>query len=81
VVELPLGSTPIDFAYRIHTDIGNHAAGAKVNHKMVPLDYVLKNNDVVEIDVRKNSHPTTRWLDQTKTTFAKKQIRLFIKQP
>lgn len=81
VVELPAGSTPVDFAYHIHTDVGNHASGAKVNSKMVPLDYKLKNNDVVEIEVRKNSHPTSRWLDQTKTNFAKKQIRLFLKEP
>lgn len=80
VVELPAGSTPIDFAYRIHTDIGDHTAGAKVNGKMVHLDYQLKNNDLVEIDTRKNAHPSTKWLDHTRTTFARKQIRLALKK-
>lgn len=80
VIELPKGSTPIDFAYRVHTDIGQHVGGAKVNGKMVPLDYKLKNNEIVEIEVRKNAHPTTKWLDHTKTSFAKKQIRMFLKE-
>lgn len=80
VIELPVGSTPIDFAYRVHTDIGMHAAGAKVNGKMVHLDYQLKNNEMVEIDVRKNAHPSVKWLDHTKTSFAKKHIRFYLKE-
>lgn len=80
VVELPVGSTPIDFAFRIHTDIGMRAAGAKINNKMSQLDYKLKNNDIVEIETRKNSHPTDKWLKQTQTSFAKKQIRLYLKE-
>lgn len=80
VIELPKGSTPIDFAYRVHTDIGDHAAGAKINGKMGHLDQPLKNNDLVEIEVRKNAHPTAKWLDHTKTSFAKKQIRVYLKE-
>lgn len=75
VVDLPLDSSPIDFAYAIHSDIGDHAAGAKVNGKLVSIDTPLQNGDIVEILVKPKSHPTAKWLDITKTAFAKKHIR------
>lgn len=78
VVELPKDSSPIDFAYAIHSDIGHHAASAKVNGKMTALDSNLKNGDVVLITTNKNNHPTTKWLNMTKTTDAKKHIKNFL---
>lgn len=78
VVELPKDSSPIDFAYAIHSDIGHHAASAKINGKMAALDSNLKNGDVVLITTSKNNHPTTKWLNMTKTTDAKKHIKNFL---
>ncbi len=78
VIELPVGSTPIDFAYKIHTEIGNHAERAKVNGKLVPLDYELKNGDVVEIIVNKKKYPSPDWLNFVKTTNARKKIRKYL---
>ncbi|MEK7505937.1 MAG: HD domain-containing protein, partial [Patescibacteria group bacterium] len=75
VVDLPIDSSPIDFAYAIHSDIGDHASGAKVNGKMVSFDTKLKNGDIVEIVVKKNAHPTAKWLEFAKTTMAKKHIQ------
>jgi GTP pyrophosphokinase len=80
VIDLPEGSTPIDFAYAIHSDIGNHIAGAKINGKLLPLDHTLKNNDVIEIDVRVAASPKRKWIDMCQTTFAKKRIRSYIKE-
>jgi guanosine-3',5'-bis(diphosphate) 3'-pyrophosphohydrolase len=75
VVDLPVGATPIDFAYTIHSEIGNHIAGAKVNKKLVQLDTELRNGDIVEIDTKKNAKPSKKWLDMTKTSVAKRHIR------
>lgn len=75
VVDLPINSSPIDFAYAIHSDIGDHLAGAKVNGKMVPLDTMLHNGDIVEIQTRKSASPKTKWLDIAKTTVARRHIR------
>jgi len=80
VIDLPEGATPIDFAYEIHTDIGNHCAGAKVNNKMVSLDTPLKNGDVVEIMIQKNKKPSAGWLDFVKTSQARTRIRSFLKK-
>lgn len=74
VVDLPLESTPIDFAYAIHSDIGNHIAGTKVSGKMAPLDTKLRNGDIVEIITKQNAHPTQKWLDIAKTSIARKHI-------
>ncbi|MBI2046103.1 MAG: bifunctional (p)ppGpp synthetase/guanosine-3',5'-bis(diphosphate) 3'-pyrophosphohydrolase [Parcubacteria group bacterium] len=75
VIDLPENASPIDFAYAIHSDIGNHASGAKVNGKFTSLDTQLKNGDIVEIIVKKSSMPNQKWLQYVKTTLARKQIR------
>ena len=75
VIELPEKGTPIDFAYAIHSDIGNHTFGAKVNGKLVPLDSGLKNGDIIEIITSKNSKPSTKWLEFAQTALARKHIR------
>lgn len=75
VVDLPLHSSPIDFAYAIHSDIGDHVGGVKVNGKLVPLDTELHNGDIVEIITKKNSKPTSKWLDFAKTSLARRHIR------
>jgi GTP pyrophosphokinase len=80
VIDLPEGSTPIDFAYAIHSDIGDHIAGSKVNGKLLPLDHVLQDNDVIEIDVKEKAAPKRKWIDMCKTTFAKKRIRSYINE-
>lgn len=75
VIDLPIDSSPIDFAYAIHSDIGDHLAGAKVNGKLVSLDTALKNGDRVEIMTRKNSTPTEKWLEMAKTSLARRHIK------
>lgn len=75
-IDLPLAASPIDFAYAVHSEIGDHTFGAKVNGKMVPLDSELKNGDMVEIMTKKNAKPTKKWLDMAKTTLARKHIRM-----
>lgn len=75
VVDLPIGASTLDFAYAIHSEVGNHTFGAKVNKKLVGLDTLLKNGDIVEIETRKTAKPTRKWLDMVKTTLAKRHIR------
>ncbi len=75
IIDLPFGATPIDFAYRIHTDVGNECVGAKVNHALVPLDYELHSGDMVEIVTQRGKKPSENWLRLAKTTGAKKHIR------
>lgn len=75
VVDLPVGATPIDFAYAIHSDIGDHTAAVKVNHKLVQLDTELRNGDMVEVETRKSARPTERWLEFAKTSLARRRIR------
>ncbi len=76
VVDLPSGCTPLDFAYAIHSDIGDHVSAAKVNGKLVALDTTLHNGDIVEIQTKKGSHPTKKWLYISLTTLARRHIRL-----
>lgn len=75
VIDLPAGSTPVDFAYRIHTDVGSHCVGGKVNGRIVPLAYKFKNGDIVEIITRSNSQPSMDWLTFVKTSHARNKIR------
>ncbi len=77
VVELPVGSTPIDFAYRIHSRVGDTTIGAIVNDEIVPLSYELHDNDVIKINTNKNSNPSKEWLDFVKTSGAKTKIKAY----
>lgn len=80
VKQLPAGSTPIDFAYYIHSDLGDHIVGARVNGRMVNLSYTLSNGDVVEIITRSNVSPSPDWLRLAKSARAKAKIRAFLRR-
>jgi len=80
VKDLPDGATPIDFSYAIHTDLGHMTRGAKINGKIVPLHYELKNGDVVEVIKGKDKKPSFDWLKIVKTTEAKKKIKSYFKE-
>jgi GTP pyrophosphokinase len=75
VIDLPVNSTPVDFAYAIHSGLGNHMAGAKVNGKLVSFDTLLRNGDIVEITERASAHPTPKWIDYARTSMARRHIR------
>lgn len=79
VKELPEGATPVDFAYLIHSQVGDHCAGAKVNGRLVPLNTPLKNGDVVEIITDPNKHPSRDWLKFVKTAKARTRIKHWIR--
>ncbi|MDQ3076686.1 MAG: RelA/SpoT family protein [bacterium] len=78
VIDLPCDSSPIDFAYSVHSDIGDHMSGVKVNGKMSSLNKPLKNGDIVEIITKKSAHPSQKWIDFCKTTLAKRHIRTLL---
>ncbi|MDB4984739.1 MAG: (p)ppGpp synthetase SpoT/RelA, pyrophosphokinae [Patescibacteria group bacterium] len=80
VIELPRGASVIDFAYAIHSDIGNHMFGARINNKMVPIDAEIEQGDIVEILRKDNCKPTRKWLDMCKTTFARTHIRKYLRE-
>jgi GTP pyrophosphokinase len=81
VKDLPAGATPLDFAYRIHTDVGHRTIGSKVNNRLVALDYRLKNGDIVEIVTTKAEHgPSRDWLNIVRTTHAREKIRAWFKR-
>lgn len=80
VVDLPINSTPVDFAYAIHSELGNHMNGAKVNGKMVSFETRLRNGDVVEILEKQNAHPTPKWVDFARTSLARRHIRLSLEE-
>ena len=79
IKNLPKGATPVDFAYLIHTEVGNQCSGAKVNERIVPLNYELKTGDRLEILTTKNHHPSKDWLNFVKTVKARSRIRQWIK--
>ena len=81
IIELPDESTPIDFAYRVHTDVGDKMVGAIVNNVIVPLDHELKDNDIIKINTNKNSFgPSREWINMAKTTGAKNKIKSFYRK-
>jgi len=81
VKDLPNGATPLDFAYRIHTDVGHRTIGAKANNRLVPLDYRLRNGDIVEIITTKAAHgPSRDWLNIVRTSAAREKIRQWFKR-
>lgn len=80
VIDLPEDSSPIDFAYSIHSSIGDHVSGAKVNNKLVSIDTKLKNGDIVEIETKEGSSPKRKWLDYAKTSLAKRHIRTHLEK-
>ncbi|HVM73745.1 MAG TPA: HD domain-containing protein [Candidatus Paceibacterota bacterium] len=75
VIDLPIEATPIDFAYAVHSDLGNHMSGARVNGKMVSMDTPLRNGDLVDIITKSSAKPSRKWHDIAKTSMAKKHIR------
>jgi len=79
VLDLPKGATPVDFAYMVHTDVGHRTAQAKVNGKIVPLDYELDNGEIVEIITKKDPSPNTYWLQFVKTSHARNSIKSWFK--
>jgi GTP diphosphokinase / guanosine-3',5'-bis(diphosphate) 3'-diphosphatase len=81
IKDLPAGATPLDFAYRIHTDVGHRTIGAKINNRLVPLDYRLKNGDIVEIVTTKGEHgPSRDWMNVVRTSHAREKIRQWFKR-
>jgi GTP diphosphokinase / guanosine-3',5'-bis(diphosphate) 3'-diphosphatase len=80
LISLAQGATPVDFAYRIHTEVGNHCCGARVSGRMVPLDTQLRNGDIVEVLTQKNAHPSLDWLNFVTTTSARNRIRQWYKR-
>lgn len=80
VVDLPEDASPIDFAYAIHSDIGNTVSAIKINGKMASIETILKNGDIVEVVTNKNAHPSSKWLEHAKTSFARKKIRMYIEE-
>ncbi|OGG40374.1 hypothetical protein A2116_01665 [Candidatus Jorgensenbacteria bacterium GWA1_49_17] len=80
VIDLPHGATPVDFAYHIHSEIGNQCVGAKVNGKIVPLDYELRSGDMVEIMTQRGKNPSEGWLRFIKTSLARDQIKGMIRK-
>ncbi len=80
VVDLPVGATALDFAFAIHSKLGEHTNGAKINNKMVSLDKILKNGDIAEILTRENSKPSAKWLELVKTNMAKRHITNYLEK-
>jgi len=80
VIDLPRSAGPIDFAYRIHSEVGHHCTGARINGKLVPLDYEFQNGDIAEIITSPNARPSRDWLGLIKSSRAKAKVRKFLRQ-
>lgn len=80
VFDFPIGSKPLDFAYRVHTEVGSHCQGARISGRMVPLEYELKNGDIVEIITNKSVQPKLDWLNLVKTSHARTKIKQWFKK-
>lgn len=80
VIDLPVGSTPVDFAYRIHTELGHRCVGAKVHGRIVPLHYQLRNGDMVEVITRPHAQPSLDWLGFVKSSTARSKIRAYFRK-
>ncbi len=80
VIDLPENSSPVDFAYAIHSDIGDHISGVKINGKMSQILSKLKNGDIVEIIAKKDAHPSGKWLDHSRTNIARKHVRSYLEK-
>ncbi len=80
VIDLPEEATPVDFAYAIHSNIGDHMSGAKINNKLVSLETKLKNGDIVEIETKVKANPSSKWLNYAKTSLAKRHIRTYLEK-
>jgi len=80
VIDLPQGSSPVDFAFAVHSDIGEHIAGARVNGKFTSIDTILHNGDIVEVETKRSVTPSRKWLDYCKTTLARRHIRTYLQQ-
>jgi (p)ppGpp synthase/HD superfamily hydrolase len=78
VIDLPEESSVIDFAYAVHSDIGHHASGAKVNGKYSKLNTILHNGDIVHIETNDKAVPNSKWLDHAKTTLARRHIKKYV---
>ena len=78
VIDLPEGSNAIDFAFAVHSDIGNHISGAKINGKFTSIYTELKNGDIIEIETNSKVNPTSKWLDSAKTTLARRHIKKYL---
>ncbi len=80
VIDLPQDSSPIDFAYSIHTDIGSHIGQVKINSRIAPLSTKIKNGDIIDIMTKKDAHPSSKWLEYAKTNMAQKHIRAYLEK-
>jgi GTP pyrophosphokinase len=80
VIDVPIGATAIDFAYAVHSEVGSHMSGAKINGKLQSIETELENGDIVEIVTSTKARPSRKWLDHAKTTMARKHIRAYLSQ-
>lgn len=80
VIDLPDGSFPLDFAFAVHSDIGNHSLRAYANEKLIPFNYTLKNHDVIRIETDEKAKPNRKWIEMCKTSVAKRHIRTWLKE-
>jgi GTP pyrophosphokinase len=80
IFNLPEGALPLDYAYLVHSDIGKHAYSFLVNGKIHPFDKPLQNGDIVEIETKKNAHPTEKWVAMARTSLARRRIKAYLNE-